>query len=288
MAVNRGKIPDYFINKRNTIIQIVFTTVFAFVFINIYKPFGSQHWYNITQLQFFLFSGLLVIQGMVIVLLSRIVMFRVKKRHIINVRYYAIMIAMEIVVMSAFYATYEKLIIKDPRIFIDLWYVAGGNTALILLIPYLISLLFFAWQDKKHNLEKLIREKAGGEQPQFMPFRDEKEALKLTIKTSSLFYIESNDNYVTIYYADGQVVKKFLLRNSLKKMEELLAGYPVLRCHRFFMVNISQVKMVRKGKKGFEIEMNMPDHRIIPVTKTYEEQVIRFFNPEKSFDKSLA
>lgn len=278
MAAGRRKIPEFFINKRNTIIQIVFTTIFAFVFINIYKPFGSQHWYNVTKLQFFLFSGLLVIQGMVIVLLSRIMMFWVKKRHIINIRYYAAMIAVEIVVMSAFYATYEKLIIKDPRIFIDLWYVAGGNTALILLIPYLISSLYFAWQDKKHNLEKLINEKVNGEVAQFIPFRDEKDSLKLTIKTASLFYIESSDNYVTIYYADGSAVKKFLLRNSMKKMEELLVSYPVLRCHRFFMVNINQVKMVRKGKKGFEIEMNTPDHRIIPVTKTYEAHVESFFN----------
>lgn len=281
MAGEKRKIPGFFINKRNTIVQIVFTTIFAFVFINIYKPFGSERWYNITQLQFFLFSGLLVIQGMVIVLLSRIIMFQVKKWRTITIRYYAVMIAMEIIVMAAFYATYEKLIIKDDRIFIDLWYVAGGNTALILLIPYLISSLYFAWQDKKHNLEKLIKEKAGGEQSPFIPFRDEKEALKLTIKTSDLFYIESSDNYVTIHYADGIAAKKFLLRNSMKKMEELLKPYPVLRCHRFFMVNISLVKMVRKGKKGYEIEMNMPDRRMIPVTKTYEEQVIKCFNPEK-------
>lgn len=281
MAGEKRKIPGFFINKRNTIVQIVFTTIFAFVFINIYKPFGSERWYNITQLQFFLFSGLLVIQGMVIVLLSRIIMFQVKKWRTITIRYYTVMIAMEIIVMAAFYAIYEKLIIKDDRIFIDLWYVAGGNTALILLIPYLISSLYFAWQDKKHNLEKLIKEKVGGEQSQFIPFSDEKEALKLTIKTSDLFYIESSDNYVTIYYADGAAVKKFLLRNSMKKMEELLKPYPVLRCHRFFMVNISLVKMVRKGKKGYEIEMNMPDRRTIPVTKTYEEQVIKCFNPEK-------
>lgn len=281
MAAGRRKIPEFFINKRNTIIQIVFTTIFAFVFINIYKPFGSGQWYNITQLQFFLFSGLLVIQGMVVVLLSRVIMFRVKRLRVISIKYYAMMIAMEIIVMAAFYATYEKLIIKDQRIFVDLWYVAGGNTSLILLIPYLISSLYFAWQDKKHNLEKVIREKASGEKQQFISFVDEKEALKLTIKTSSLFYIESSDNYVTIFYADGTTLKKFLLRNSLKKMEELLRSYPVLRCHRFFMVNISQVKMVRRGKKGFEIEMNTPDHRIIPVTKTYEKQVEKFFNSDR-------
>lgn len=279
MVKGTQKIPEYFINKRNTVIQIVFTTVFAFVFINIYKPFGSQSWFNITQLQFFLYSGLLVIQGMLVVLLSRITLFRVKQKRTITIRYYAVMIALEIIIMAAFYATYEKLIIKDVRTYYSLWFVAGGNTSLILLIPYLISSLYFAWQDKKRNLEKLIKEKTATESPAFIPFYDEKDALKLTIKSSDLFYLESSDNYVTIYYSDGGDTKKYLLRNSLKRMEEMLRKYPIIRCHRSFMVNIDQIKTVRKGKKGYEIEMNLPDHRILPVTKTYETEVKACFMP---------
>ncbi len=280
------KIPDFFINQRNTVIQIIFTTVFAFVFINIYKPFGSQHWYNVTQLQFFLFSGLLVLQGMLVVLLSRVILFQVKKRRVISIRNYALMVALEIIVMAAFYATYEKLIIKDPRSFLKLWYVAGGNTSLILLIPYLISSLYFAWEDKKRNLELLMQEKTGNNAIPFISFYDEKDALKLTIKTADLLYIESSDNYVTIYYTDGKLTKKYLLRNNLKRMEEMLRRFPVIRCHRSFMVNINQIKMVRKGKKGYEIEMNMPEQCILPVTKTYENEVVRCFHPRASLTPS--
>lgn len=273
------EIPDFFINKKNTVIQIVFTTVFAFVFINIYKPFGSQHWYNITQLQFFFFSGLLVLQGMLVVLLSRVILFRIKKYCSVTIRDYALMIALEIIVMAAFYATYEKLIIKDSRSFIMLWYVASGNTSLILLCPYLISSLYFAWEDKKHKLEKLIKEKNSANPIPFISFYDEKEALKLTIKTTNLLYIESSDNYVTIHYANGFALEKYLLRNSLKQMEKMLCKYPVIRCHRSFMVSISQIKKVRKGKKGYEIEMNMPDRKVLPVTKTYEQEVLQCFHP---------
>lgn len=273
------KIPEYFINQRNTIIQIVFTTIFAFVFINIYKPFGSQNWFNITKLQFFLYSGLLVIQGMLVVLVSRVLLFRIKQKRAITIRGYAVMIALEIVVMAAFYATYEKLIVKDWRTFSSLWLVAGENTSLILLIPYLISSLYFAWQDKKRNLEQLLKEKTAAGPAAFIPFYDEKDALKLTIKSSDLFYLESTDNYVTIYYSDGNTTKKFLLRNSLKRMEEMLRKYPVIRCHRSFMVNISQIKAIRKGKKGYEIEMDLPDHRTLPVTKTYEPDVKACFFP---------
>lgn len=277
----KRKIPDYFINKRNTIIQIVFTTVFAFVFINIYKPFGSENWYNATKLQFFIFSGLLVLQGMLVVLASRIILFQVKKRRTVTILGYAVMIALEILVMAAFYTLYEKVILKEQRTFLDLWYVASGNTSLILLIPYLISSLYFAWQDKKQNLEKLMQEKSEDRhQKEFIPFSDEKEVLKLTIKTDALYYIESSDNYVTIYYADDDQVKSFLLRNSMKKMEEILQNYPVIRCHRFYMVNAKQVKRIRKTGRGYKIEMDMPGKRVIPVTKTYETGVLKLFNSQ--------
>lgn len=274
----KRKIPEYFISKRNTIIQIVFTTVFAFVFINIYKPFGSENWYNATKLQFFIFSGLLVIQGMLVVLISRIILFQVKKRRAVTILGYAVMIALEILVMAAFYTLYEKVILKEQRTFLDLWYVASGNTSLILLIPYLISSLYFAWQDKKQNLEKLIQEKSEDRQrKEYISFSDEKEVLKLTIKTDALYYIESSDNYVIIHYADDQHVKSYLLRNSMKKMEEILQDYPVIRCHRFYMVSARQVKRIRKTGKGYAIEMNMPDNLVIPVTKTYETGVLKLF-----------
>jgi hypothetical protein len=277
----RKKIPDFFINKRNTVIQIIFTTVFAFVFINIYKPFGSQQWYHVSQFQFFFFSGLLVLQGMIVVLLSRIILFRIKKYYPVTVRGYALMVALEIIVMAAFYATYEKMIVKDSRSFPVLWYVAGGNTSLILLIPYLISSLYFAWDDKKHKFEKLLNEKSGNDSVPFISFYDEKNALKLTIKIDDLFFIESCDNYVILYYADGKLIKKYLLRNSLKRMEETLDKYPVIRCHRSFMVNIGQIKALRKGKKGYEIEMNMPDNHVLPVTKTYEPDLLACIHPNQ-------
>lgn len=272
-------IPAWFVSKRNTVIQIIFTTVFAFVFINIYKPFGSRNWYNVTQLQFFLFSGMLVLQGMVVVILSRVILFRIKRYRLITVRDYALMVALEIIVMAAFYATCEKRIFLDTRSFWNLWYVAGGNTSLILLIPYLISSLYFAWDDNRHFLDKLMKEKSSSGPESFISFFDEKDALRLTIKSTDLCYLESSDNYVTINYMDGSILRRYLLRNNLKRMQEVLSRYPVIRCHRSFMVNIGRIRMVRKGKRGFEIVLNVPERLVLLVTKTYEQEVLSRFQP---------
>ena len=38
------KTPRYLLEKRNLIIMVLFVSIFAIIFINIYKPFGSAQW----------------------------------------------------------------------------------------------------------------------------------------------------------------------------------------------------------------------------------------------------
>ncbi len=45
-------IPPYLNEKGNIIRLILFTSLFALVFINIYSPFGADRWFNLTRLEF--------------------------------------------------------------------------------------------------------------------------------------------------------------------------------------------------------------------------------------------
>lgn len=268
-------IPDYFITRRNTVIQILFTTLFAYVFINIYRPFGAGEWYDVSYWLFLLVSGLLVFAGMLVVLISRLLMFWVKRSKPITAIYYVIMVAAEVLFMGALYAILERIVLGDIRPFGALLYIAVQNTSLILLIPYTISLLFFAWQEKKMTLESLIdqiRRKA-----YFIPFRDENGVLRITLKSSDLIYLEASDNYVVIHYQAGEKVKSYLIRNTLKRLEIELEGFMLARCHRSFMVNIPRVKMMKREKGVFHLWMNDSGSVSIPVSRSYAPQMAKLF-----------
>ena len=56
-------IAPYLIEKRNIINLILFTALFALVFINIYSPFGADKWFNLTRFQFFTYSSLVILAG---------------------------------------------------------------------------------------------------------------------------------------------------------------------------------------------------------------------------------
>lgn len=275
MAKNGKTIPAYFVTYRNTVIQVLFTALFAYIFINIYRPFGADDWYNVTWWLFSLVSGLLVLSGMLVIILSRFIMFWVKRSRPVTVLYYVIMVVGEIFFMGGLYAILERIVLGNVRPFGTLLYMAVQNTSLILLIPYIISLLFFAWQEKKITLEELIHQIR--RRAYFIPFSDENGILRITLKSDDLIYLEASDNYVEIHYQAGDKVKSYLIRNSLKRIENQLEGFSLVRCHRSFMVNVARVKMMRREKGVFFLWMDDEGTISIPVSRSYSSEIAKFF-----------
>ncbi len=268
-------IPDYFITRRNTTIQIVFTAVFALLFINIYRPFGASEWYDVKWWTFSLASSVLVAAGMVVIIISRLSMFLRKRHRPITVAYYIFMVSSEIFFMGVAYAGLELIVLGDVRPFPLLLYMAVQNTSLILLIPYSISLLFFAWREKKVTLEALVRQVRNRQQ--FIPFKDENGVLRLTLKSSDLIYLQASDNYVDIFFQSGDKIRSYLLRNTLKQLELNLEGMPLLRCHRSYMVNVHRVKILKRDRGQFKLWLDEEGKIQIPVSRSYADSVMKAF-----------
>lgn len=273
----RQSVPEYLTTRKNTIIQIAFTTIFAYIFINIYRPFGYDNWYKIKDWQLLLASAVVVLAGMVVIILSRLIFFYLKRSHEITFALYIWFTAAEIFFMGLFFTSLEIWILHDERTAIALLFNAIQNTALILLIPYTLSILFFAWSDIKKKLEQVVIQFRDPSEV-FIPFRDEKGSLKITIKSVNVLFMESNDNYVNIHYNDGDKRKIYMIRNSLKQFESDLKDYPIYRTHRKFSVNIKNVKMLKKERKGFELLINSAQEDHIPVSRSYEKQIMELMN----------
>lgn len=271
----KGYIPDYFVTWRNTILQVLFTALFAFLFINIYKPFGAGEWYQEKWWMFSLGSAALVIVGMIVIIVSRLLMLARRRKGPIRIRYYVFSVAAEILFMGAAYAVLELVVLGGVRPFWILLYMAVQNTSLILLIPYIISLLFFSWRENKLTLEQLVFQLRA--KRHFIPFEDENGVLRLTINSGDLLYLKASDNYVDIIYRSGEKTKTYVLRNTLKKLEGSLDGLPLLRCHRSYMVNVTSVKILKRDKGKFVLWLDEDGSITIPVSRGYADEVLKYF-----------
>lgn len=272
-------LPAYHNVRKNIVRLILFTSIFALIFINIYAPFGADRWYNVTRLRFFTFSSLTILTGVLIVVISRVLMYYYTRKRNLLIWQYLIWIFGEIALMSLFYSLFEKYVLDDVRNFNIIFNISLKNTTLVLLLPYSISWLWLAWQDKKEQLAQLRDEPDKFLAPKDMvPFYDEKGVLKFSVKKENLLYLESSENYVNICYLNKERISKYMLRETLKKVEENLAGTDIIRCHRCFIVNFDKVRVIRRDKDGLKLELDVAAAADIPVSKTYVGTVMQTFS----------
>lgn len=272
------KIPAYLTEKQNIVRLILFTAAFALVFINIYSPFNVETWFDISRLQLLLYSSAIILTGVLVVVISRIIMYHSVKRGLQLLIYqYLFWILAEILCMAMFYTLYELVILHDQRPFADVFRKSAMNTSLIILLPYSVLWLYFSWRDKKDRILALTESSETGSQKAMIPFRDEKGTLRLSLKRSDILYLQGSDNYVTIWYNAKERVSRFLLRNTLKKLEDELAAESIIRCHRSYLVNMEKVKLIRREKDGLVIELDSASPVNVPVSRSYMNQVLLAF-----------
>ncbi|OQB29726.1 MAG: putative two-component response-regulatory protein YehT [Bacteroidetes bacterium ADurb.Bin174] len=278
------KVPFYLLEKKNTVRMILFTAIFALLFINLFQPFGSRNWYpNISDFKYFFFSSLIILTGMLVVVVSRLFMGLYIRRHELNYLQYAILILSEILAMSLFFSLFSRYLPSGgkERDFMQLFQNSFVNTSLVLLLPYSISILFFSWKEK-NRLLKVQQEDDGTtstHKKSLIGFQDEKGELKISIILENLVLIESADNYATIYYINKDKLSTFLIRNSLKWIEEnLTKDTSLVRCHRSYIINLDKVSVFKKTKNGIFMELETPNTPDIPVSKTYYNKVMEKFS----------
>jgi len=271
--------PHYLHEKKNIVRLVVFTSVFALVFINLYSPFGLEQVMDARRVEVFVLSSLIILTGVLVVVFSRVILYRLSKKYRISLMNYLLRIAAEIIAMSLFYALFAKYVLKDPRPLFEILKAFAWNTALILLLPYSITWLWFSYIDKKEQLLRISESDSSNGQPGGMiTFVDEKGVLRFSVKEENLLFLESSGNYVSICYLNKGKISKYLLRETFKRMEENFTGTSIIRCHRSFMVNFNRVKVIRKDKEGLVLAIDVPQAPDIPVSKTYTENVMKIFS----------
>ncbi len=285
MFIWEKEIPQYLTKKGIIVRTTIFTGLFALAFINIYSPFNVERWVNqddiqLNEIQLFLYSSLVILIGMAFIVISRIILFQLARRKKnINYGLYSFIIFMEIFSMAAVYALYVKYVFADHRSFYDVAVASLKNTALILLIPYTVLWLYFAYREKTKQLEELSST-PGAKVPadKMIPFYDENGKLKFSVLLDDLLYLEASDNYVSIHYISGNKIAKYMVRNTLKTLEKKLGSYDIVRCHRSFLVNFNKVRILKREKEGLFLELNAPDSFTLPVSKTYVSSIVESFS----------
>ena len=90
----------------------------------------------------------------------------------------------------------------------------------------------------------------------------------VTLQISHLLNIEAVGNYVKVSHLRDNQVHADMLRATMKQMEETLQNYPmIVRCHRAFLVNLSQVEQIVSHSGSTQLIVKHC-HESLPVSRS--------------------
>ncbi|MEM7575324.1 MAG: LytTR family transcriptional regulator DNA-binding domain-containing protein [Bacteroidota bacterium] len=90
-----------------------------------------------------------------------------------------------------------------------------------------------------------------------------------SIDANELLFVEAMQNYVTIYYQQEGQQEKEILRQTIGRLEELLADGVIVRCHRSFLVNRSMIEQIEGNAQGLQLSLRGVAARKVPVSRKY-------------------
>ena len=253
--------PEDFRKKSSQAIHIVALPLSFLVFMLIYRPFSIEE-----QLQLGRFSFGVNLTLVSCILLGTTALMRglfyLLRRRIDRLTYY-FWCLLEISVGALFVALYVWLMSRRVDPYFLVVARAYGWIFPVLIFPYTIITLAL-------YLNHAVRTAGEPSEGEKMRFYDDRNNLKLVVSVADVLAISAEENYINIYYTDEDRVRNYLVRRSMKSIEEICATHGLLRCHRSFYVNPSRVKVLRKDREGaIMAELDTPQTPEIPVTKRY-------------------
>ncbi|WP_027076310.1 LytR/AlgR family response regulator transcription factor [Maribacter antarcticus] len=262
---------DIDLNSTNRKFYLVAFTVFtAFVFLNFFEPFGLYYEGSITKEDVFIELFIAMTLAFVVLLLSQFVirvLFNINRFTVISLFFWFLL---EAVFVASIWFVFEVLDKDFIGNLITVWFDNLLAYVLIMFPPYFLYVSYIHIKDVIKNLEnENITNKSVEKILPDITLKDENEIVKLVLKTENLLFIQAADNYVEVNFLENGVLSKSLLRNSIKKLEPTFMNTPIIRCHRSFIVNTSNIELAKRTSSGFNLKLNQVSELTIPISKSY-------------------
>lgn len=291
------KLPGYLLEKNRLVGTVTFSVLFALIFLNLYIPFSDTAWFGLGNSQTFLFTAGFAFISILIMVISRTVMYHTSRLWEFTYLGYVLWCIMEVLLICAFYTFVTVDVVRSGGGgWIQVFSRALLYGSISLIIPYILTGMYFTIMEKNRTIrlmnspdvvsDEQVSSKSEGKITLF----DNSGALRLSVRTSNLYYIESDDNYIKVWYMDsGGELKTYMMRCRLKTVEQSFQDTSLVRCHRKYIVNLDRVKVLRREKDTYYLELDCDSIPPLSVSKTYTGAVLDRFreSPSDRVEKSV-
>ena len=95
------------------------------------------------------------------------------------------------------------------------------------------------------------------------------------VEIDSIVNCSSDGNYTNFFLKNN---KKLTASRTLKDVEELLSGYPFIRVHNSFLVNLNEIRKYVKGEGGYLV---MSNGNTVDVSRSRKDMLLLKLRPNR-------
>lgn len=260
---------------RKEIIGASLFGLFIFLFLLLFQPFGLQNYESEHKVRQLLSYGLITTASM---LFSSFI-FRIffskwysKKTWTVGKNIvYTLWVFFLIGFVNLLYSVYLGFLPLTLKGFLNY----QGITLLVGSFPVIISTLIVYQKRLKAALKEanalnqsISVENTLKDETISIPSKNKSEQVEL--KLNQLLFIKSVENYVEVHIESESGLKKHILRNTLKEVDNALEAYSkIKRCHRSYLVNLKKVASFSGNAQGLSLQLKGMQTEEIPVSRSY-------------------
>ena len=279
-------VPKRFFKKNFLRKTVVFHVLFSIVFLSLYQPFSQTFWLSFQPLRICLFTIAFYVCCVGLLLLSKELFLREARTRRIDMPMLWIWLLFEFAGIAVIYLVFTAALgYSENSGMSELFVRTMLCVALILALPFVFTLLYAEKKDAQEEVDRLRLQVAPQVSPadkeQMINLYDSSGVLRLSAARKDIFYLEAQENYVSIHYLTGDRLESYLLRNSTAEMEDVLRDTGIIRCHRSYLVNVDRIKILKHSKGRATILLDDADGTKIPVSRSYYKELLEAVVPGK-------
>lgn len=262
--------------------SILYMALSSVFFMLLYMPFSPTTWFSVKTPRLTLLTAAFVAAAVLVLVVSNAIFIEVCRTKTIRTWQYFLWSVAEIVVISAVY-------IAETAVFSLGYYRSAASlvtktffcVTVILIVPYIVIYAHFFRKERRETQDTAGDEPLGDTvkplKDRMINFRDDAGVLKLSADVDSILYIKSEGNYVDIFYEKGDEVVPYMMKASISSLEKSLAGTPLVRCQRSYIVNTKRIRMMQNDNRAIYIIVDNDKVPVIPMSPAYVSAVSDVF-----------
>ena len=154
-------------------------------------------------------------------------------------------------------------------------------TLAVASLPVVILVLIKNLRLTKKNLQLATeisdnlnhKQRLSGKKEELVTIESENKKDNFTTNAINIIAISAADNYIEINYEENDVLKKKLIRSTLKIARDNLKSYTAFyRCHRTWIVNLDHIRNVSGNSQGYKLIMKH-EELVIPVSRNLNKEL---------------